>query len=127
MSETYQFDTTFECKLVALLIRDKNFFDRNAGYVREVYFTIRFYKDIWIRSKKYIETYAKPITEVDLRNEITAMYYERQKQDVPIDAYFDVITEMFQMDLSNPEYIEDQVLEFARRKEMESTLNKAWT
>ncbi len=124
MSESYQFDASFERKLLAFLIRDIKFFYRNSGYVREVYFASRDHKDIWIRSKKYIETYAKPITEIDLRNEITAMYYERQKQDVPIDAYFDVITDLFKVDLISEEYTDDLLRKFAQNKEMESALNK---
>lgn len=125
MAETYQFDASFEQKLLAFLIRDIKFYHRNSGYAREVYFSNRFNKDIWTASKKYIEAYSTPINETDLRNEITKMYYDRQKQDVVIDEYYDEIAELFKIDLAiSKEYTEDLLRKFAQNKEMESVLNK---
>ena len=123
MLESFNFDDTFETRLLALLLRNNKFFLKNSNFVLEKYFKTTFNKDIYKRAKPILEKFGKPMTKDILRNEITKMYTERQKSDITIDEYFSVIDEIFAMDISfGEEYAEEAILQFARRKEMENVL-----
>jgi archaellum biogenesis ATPase FlaH len=83
-------------------------------------------RDIYEKANEYMKKYSQVIPKDDLRNEIQRMYEERQKKDIDIHHYFELIDQVFSMDLTGEKYTEDQVLFFARRQEMKQALNDGW-
>lgn len=126
MNNEYQFDEAFERKLLAFLIRDKAFYEKMKPFVEERYFRDdRFCKDIFRLSKEYIEAYKEPIPEPALRQKLDEMYRKQRKDNMKIDVYFDVVTKLYQEDLTNGrEFTEDKVTRWAKEMEMWEVLNK---
>lgn len=114
----YPFDEEFEQKLLAHLIRDKGFFDRNSSLVREDYFENKLHRDIYRLSSKYVKEYSETIPLEEAKNEIRKMFVSQKKKDIDIDVYFDLLNDLFARDLSGEKYTEDQVIAFARNQEM---------
>lgn len=125
-NKTYQFDENFLRRLLAFLIRDKTFYEKNFHLIEEGYFQDdRFCQDIFRLSKEYIETYKAPIPEDVLRQKLTEMYRQQRKDNMKIDVYFDVVTVLYQEDLSaGREYSEDEIAQFAKNIRMMDVLVK---
>jgi hypothetical protein len=118
----FEFEEEFEQKLLAHLVRDIKFYLRNKFVMKSSYFVSKIRGDIYTRASQYMEKYKEAISLEALRNEITAMYIAKKKKDVPIDMYWDILTDMYARDLSGGGYAEDKVMYFARGQEMASVL-----
>lgn len=122
----YQFDEAFERRLLAFLIRDLPFFTKMSSFIEEGYFKDdRFSRDIFRLAKEYIETYKASIPEAILRQKLDEMYRQQRKDNMKFDAYLDVVTKLYQEDLSTGrEFSEDEVIQFAKEVRMMDTLVK---
>ena len=119
------FEHGFERKLLALSIRNLEFFSRNNSVMRFDYFVNQYCRDIYEQAEKYMNKYGHAISKEDLRNEIQKMFYERKRQDCTIDEYWEFIDDLFAMDLSGQQYTEDELLRFAQRQQMRKVLGDA--
>lgn len=118
----FEFDEEFEQKLLAFFVRDLDFFNK-IPLMKPNYFVSKLREDIYRLSSEYVQKYGKLISKVDLKNEITEMYLKKKKKDVPIDMYFDLLTDLFTCDVSKDEqYAYDQVMYFIKGQEMAQAL-----
>ena len=125
MSNQYNFESQFEQKLLATLVRDVEFYLRNSHAIRYDYFTNPLRRDICEKTIDYVKEYGKAIPKDILRNELQNLFHERKIEHSTIDEYFEVIDELFAMDLSGEQYTEDQVIQFAQEQQMKKVLGDA--
>ena len=125
MTDQFDFEDTFERRLLAFLVRDLEFFNRNSHAIRFDYFENQFCRDICEQAQDYVQKYGSAFPKDILRNEIQKMFFERKRQDVTIDEYWTFIDDLFAMDLSGEQYTEDEVLRFAQRQQMHKVLGDA--
>lgn len=119
--DTFQFDDSFEERLLAFLVRDYAFFQRN-NLVKEIYFQNQIRRDIYRLARNYSEKYSQPPTIDVLKNEIQRFFYEKKKKDTDIE-YFEVAGDLYKVDLTTAEkYTEDITLSFAQNREMKKVI-----
>lgn len=119
----FQFDDTFEQRLLAFLVRDIKFFLRNANLMREMYFMNQIRRDIFHFSSRYMEKYGESPSLDISKNEVYRLFEEKKKKDVAIDLYLELLEDLYQTDLSGgSSYAEDVLVSFAQSREMEKVL-----
>ncbi|AGR46795.1 DNA helicase [Bacillus phage JL] len=132
MPETYEFSESFQSKILALMARDKVFYIT----FREVLKPKFLRKDIHIDMARIIqEHYEKesdratkkgtdvnpPTTEV-LWEEVRKLTKNNKLKAKIKDQYEDCILDIFDADLSDAEYIKDNVIAFGRRSAIEQAI-----
>jgi hypothetical protein len=125
MSDQFELEAEFEKRLLAFVVRNLEFYLRNSHAIRFDYFENQFCRDICEQAQRYVDKYGSAIPKDILRNEIEKMFFERKKQDIAIEKYWEFIDNLFAMDLSGKQYTEDEVLRFAQRQQMTKVLGDA--
>ena len=121
--QVFHFDEDFEQRLLACLIRDKDFFQRNSSLMKEMYFANQIRRDIFKFSRVYLEKYGEPPSQDVAKNEVHRLFEDQRKKDVDIDTYFEMVEDLYQVDLSvGAKYAEDILVSFAQNREMEKAL-----
>jgi len=123
----YEFEEGFERQLLALLIRDREFYVKHQGYCETKYFASQIRRDIWELSREYLEKYIDQSLTYDiLANEINHLFYKLKKKNVNIDDYLEEAALVFTADITTgKKYTSDEVLEFARSQQMKIVLTTA--
>ncbi len=123
-NDKLDFEEEFEKRLLAFLLRDLEFC-RTASAVRFDHFKNQYCRDICEQVQEYVNKYQSAIPKDILRNEIEKMFYERKRQDVTLDEYWEFIDNLFVMELTGEQYTEDEVLRFAQSQQMRKVLGDA--
>lgn len=116
---TYEFEAGFEQKLLAFLLRDRQFFAKNQMLVEPKYLGSEIRRDVWTLGKAYLNKYSEALSYDILCNEVYKFFVDRKKKDIDIDTYYEEISEIFTQDVSaGQQYATDKVVEFARNQAM---------
>lgn len=119
----FEFEEEYEQKLLAFFVRGLEFFNKNSQHMKPNYFVSKIRGDIYRLSSEYVKKYGKLIPPEDLKNEITEMFIAKKKKDVPIDLYYEVLTDLYARDVSvGQQYAEDKVMYFIKGQEMANVL-----
>jgi archaellum biogenesis ATPase FlaH len=132
MPETYEFSESFQSKILALMARDKVFYIT----FREVLKPKFLRKDIHIDMARIIQEHYEreadrstkkgtevnpPTTEV-LWEEVRKLTSNNKLKAKIKDQYEDCIFDIYEADLSDAEYIKDNVIAFGRRSAIEQAI-----
>lgn len=135
MPEVYQFSETFQGKILALLMRDKATFLSYHSVVKPSYFrkTVHvdlariiheFYEGELQRSKAKGTPVNPPTMEV-LFEEVRKLTANNKTKAKLKDQYQDEICDLVDMDLSDKEYIKDNLIRFGKRAALEQAILKS--
>ncbi|MPS48568.1 DnaB-like helicase C-terminal domain-containing protein [Methylobacillus sp.] len=111
----YEFDAAFQAKIVALCIRDTNFMQRVEGLINPEYIESKPLAILVDMANRYFGKYRKsPSDKVVLAALIKHDVIEKKirKEDMPVLVA--VIQELWKVDISDRDYVIDQVATFAR-------------
>jgi hypothetical protein len=124
MSNTFIFDEEFENRLIAFMIRDKEFFKKNSPLVKEEYFESQFRRDFYRLAKDYHEKYPNDDLPIDImRNQVLQFYNMTSKHDISLEDYHAELQFFYDIDLdSNEQYVTDQLVYFAQRQEVKNVI-----
>jgi len=124
MSNTFRYDEDFENRLLAFLIRKKDFFRKHSHLVKEQYFENQIRRDLYHLAKEYHEKYPDDDFPANiLRNEVYTFYHKVAKHSIPIEDYQTAIEDYYVMDLeSGEQYTADQLAYFAQRQEVKNVI-----
>ena len=128
----YEFDTPFQDKIVALMLRDTNFMQRTEGLIRPDYFEDVSNSLVAATVERYFKKYRKSpgdritfahvlkddiankLIRGDMVGEITARLKGASPADNPRNLYF--------IDISDREFVINKVSDFARCKAVEAAI-----
>lgn len=118
----YEFDLPFQHKIASLFLRDTTFALKVRDLVKPEYFTEQSVGAVVRMVQEHIKVYkAVPdfkIIPTLLRDEIAA---KRIRPDI-IDGVKDLIREAVKTDLSNPDFVSDKVVDFAKHQAIEQAI-----
>jgi hypothetical protein len=114
----------FETQLLALLTRDKTFFEKNGPLVKEEYFELQFHKDIFRIVRRFWEKYEEPMSFENGKIQLGYFFKSTLKKDISIEEYFNVLQNLYQVDIAGQKAIEDHLIEFVQNAETINVLGK---
>lgn len=119
---TYEFDLPFQRKIAALFTRDTVFAQRTVDVIDPDYFTEESVRTLVRIVKSHLDVYdAVPdmrILPTLIKDEIAA---KRIRKD-GLDELKDLLRECMKADLSNPKFVADKIVGFARHQAMEQAI-----
>lgn len=117
------FDTDFQAKIVAMLVRDSTFARRTEGLIKPSYFDSRAHGFIANLALAYFSKYKRAIAEVHIINMmlVAAKRSGRLRDDVAEECEL-ALPEIFTTDVSARDFVIDQVGEFARHQAIQAAV-----
>lgn len=111
------FDTDFQLKIVAMLVRDNTFARRTEGLIKPSYFDSRAHGFIANLALAYFNKYKRAPADMHILNAmfVAAKRGGKVREDVAAECE-EVFAEVFTSDISARDFVIDQVGEFARHQ-----------
>lgn len=106
----FPFDTTFQKKLLKLLIEDPDFLMIVRDYLKSTYFATEHLKWVFETISTYYDKYQKAVTTEIFIQLITDMDSDKDKLE-----YVAIVQGVFQEEVKEPEFIKDRLEEFIQR------------
>lgn len=125
-STTYEFDAGFQKKIVAMLMRDEVFLQRVEGLVDPVYLDED--ANAWLvdLTNRHFKTYRQVPSGTIVLNEIRTAKSAGAIKEEFVDELKEVLKHVYgKPDLSNRDYMAEQVAKFARERAIEEALIKS--
>src|SRR5690349_9979008 len=120
----FEFDTSFQTKVAALIMRDTNFAMNTKEIVKPEMFTEDAAGTLVRIVHEHVKTYrAVPdmkILPTILKDEIAA---KRIRPDM-VDPVKQMVKDVMRTDLSNPTFVQDKVVDFAKTQAVISVMEK---
>lgn len=122
-----EFDSTFQEKIVALQIRDQIFARRTDGLLKPEYFESRADATLANLALEYFEKYKKAPSDASVFVTLfkSAVSKGRIKEDLKAECV-DKLKLIFKSDISDRDFVVDQLSEFARHQAIQAAMLKAF-
>ena len=121
----YEFDGEFEESLIALTIRNKDFFAKWGHLIKDEYFSTQRARDLFLMTAEYRDKYETEMDKSILKNEVRERYAKFRHRDDSLEDYLSAVDRMFDLDVQViAEYATDKILNFARRRQLKINLRK---
>jgi len=122
VSSTFEFDGAFQRKIAALLYRDSNFAQRTDGLIKPEYFEDEVDANLVGVALDYISRFRKAPHPSILATLIKRAIDERRIRKEVIKDVKGRLKDYLRIDISDADFVADQVAEFARNKAIEKAL-----
>lgn len=114
------FDDSIQTKIVALMLRDRNFMLKCMDHIKPHYFDSEVLMDLSRMSLDYFKKYKTQFSTTSLIGTVSE-FLENNKRENP-GSYFETISEMYKDSLPERDYLQDKVVEFVLFQEIRNVL-----
>ncbi|AMB48237.1 DnaB-like helicase C-terminal domain-containing protein [Methylobacterium sp. AMS5] len=122
---TYEFDLDFQTKIAALAVRDTMFAGRTDGLIQPSFFTEEATARLVQLANEYYRTYKKAPDRVTLISLTKNAIAKKQIRKDMVDDVKERIKELLTTDISDRDYVVDEVATFARHRALEDAILQA--
>jgi len=126
MDEKYDFEESFQTKVLALYIKDANFAHIVDGLLKPEYFTTDAQAYICSLALNHYKEYGQPPSLQALVNTIKQHKKARKLDSETAKDVYDLVVKIYTtVSISDAKYVSDQVSEFAKRSSMKNATLKS--
>jgi replicative DNA helicase len=127
LKEQYSFDEQFQHKILAMMVRDPKFIQCYEDVLKPTYFSFEILGTLCRLILGYFTQYKCPPTSVAMKTKIMDHVDKFQIDDAMANEFWGVVHEMYEVDLSDGDFIRDKVVAFGRQMAFRQALIKAAT
>lgn len=122
---TFDFDQSFQLKLAALFVRDANFAMQTKDILKPEYFTEDAAAALVRLTHKHIQTY-RTVPDMRLFGTILKEEFDNKRlRDDMRKPIKETIASILRADLSNPDFVKDKLVDFARTQALIAAMEKS--
>jgi hypothetical protein len=124
-AEVYQFDTTFQVKILALACRDPKFLDLYVDVLDPMYFPMTVHQTLTRMAIHYHSTYHTNPSHEAMR-EMVAQYCRQFNLDrTSLGELEDSVEKIYRVELSDGDFVRDQMISFGQTQSMKMAIRDA--
>jgi replicative DNA helicase len=119
---TFEFDEDFQIKILACILKDSNFNLQTEGLIKPAYFTQESQIVISKLGLDFFRKFRKPLDIASLGVLLKEALKRKLFRESSLPEVKDMIKRVWEAEVTSPEFVVEQIGEFARYRAMESAL-----
>lgn len=119
---TFSFDGDFQTKIAALMLRDQLFAQKTDGLISAAYFEREVDQILSNLALEHFKTYKTSPAKASLGTMLKDAFASKRIRKDMLEEVRGRVKELYDTDLSDAEFVSDQVAHFAREKAMEQAI-----
>lgn len=122
MADTFTFGLDLQTKLLALMIKDKDYLARNCDYIKPFYFESEILVDLSRIVIAYYKKYKNTIGFTALLTELDTLFSTTSRPNE--EDYYAIVKQLYPHLINERQYIIDKTVDFIRYQEYKRTISE---